>query len=254
MTHIRKYYEFINENEDIRLTYNQNHDPIDKIDQKYAQIIEYTNLKTGITKEDVNKLIKEAEFNNFYGVCVPPDMVDHAVYTLTDPSKLKVISVIDFPNGDDTISNKLLQANELISNGVNEIDMVMDYGLFKKAYLKGDKDLQKSLYEKIENEINIISNECHKNGVILKIIIETSELTIDQISKVCEIIVRTGADYIATSTGTKVKGYEIEKIKEIVRYSGEYVKVKVMGGVRSIEDLQKLYPYVDRIGTSKILK
>lgn len=256
MKNIYNYNQFIKENQ-FQVGQLSNSDfelQTNKIDTKYSSIIEYTNLKPGTNKEDINKLIKEAETNGFYAVTVPPDMVDHAVYTISDPTKLKVVSIVSFPEGDNTESEKLLQTTELIINGVNEIDMVMDYKLLKKAYTEEDDELQKSTYEQIEQEIRTISNECHKNGIILKVIIESGELTLEQVTKACELISNGGADYLATSTGTKTKGVEFDKVKEMRRVLPEYIKIKVMGGIRTIQQCQELYPYIDRIGTSVILK
>jgi len=256
MKNIYNYNQFIKENQiQVGQLMNQEAEiEINKIDSKYASILEYTQLKPGVNKEDINKIIKEAESNGFYAVCVPPDMVDHAVYTITDINKLKVVSVVSFPDGDDTESDKLLQTIELIANGVNEIDMVMDYNALKKAYVEEDGSLQKSTYEQIEKEIKVIANECHKNGVILKVIIESGELTVEQVTKACELISNAGADFVATCTGTKTKGVEFDKVKEMRRVLAEYIKIKVMGGIRTVQQVQELYPYIDRIGTSVILK
>jgi len=255
MKNIYNYDQFLKENQfQVGQISNNDFDiENNKIDTKYLSIIEYTYLKPGANKEDINKLIKEAESNNFYAVCVPPDMVDHAVYTISN-EKLKVVSTVSFPDGDNTQSEKLLQTTELIVDGVNEIDMVMNYKLLKKAYVEEDSDIQKSTYEQIEQEIRTISNECHKNGVILKVIIESGELTLEQVTKSCELITNAGADYVATCTGTKTKGIEFDKVKEMRRVLPEYIKIKVMGGIRTLQDVEKLYPYIDRIGTSVILK
>ena len=256
MKNIYSYNQFLKENQiQVGQLINQELDiETNKIDTKYSSIIEYTTLKPGINKEDINKIIKEAESNGFYAVCVPPDMVDHAVYTISDINKLKVVSVVSYPDGDDTQSDKLIQTNELIANGVNEIDMVMDYNALKKAYVEEDGTLQKSTYDQIEQEIRTIANECHKNGVILKVIMESGELTLEQVTKACELISNAGADYVATCTGTKTKGVEFEKVKEMRRVLPEYIRIKSMGGIRTIQDVEKLYPYIDRIGTSVILK
>ena len=80
-------------------------------------------------------------------------------------------------------TDKIFQTIELISNGADEIDMVMDYKALKGAYEEEDGDEQQSSYFNIEKEIKSIVNECHKNGVILKVIIECGELTLEQTTK-----------------------------------------------------------------------
>lgn len=220
---------------------------------KFSNIIDYTYLKPGTTKDDINKLIQEAIDNKFYSVVVPYDFVDHAVYTI-DESKLKVISVIDYPNGDSKQSDKLFECIELISNGADEIDMVMDWKSLKKAYEIEDSEEQQSSYYNIEKEIKNISNECHKNGVVLKVIIESGELTLEQVVKACELVSNGGADFVVNSTGTKTKGYELDKIKEMRRVLPDHINIKVQGGIRNITDCENVYQYVDRIGTSTIPK
>lgn len=220
---------------------------------KFASIIDYTCLKPSTSKDDVNKLIQEAINNKFHSVVVPYDFVDHAAYTI-DESKLKVVSVIDYPEGDSKESDKLFQCIELISNGADEIDMVMDWKSLKKAYESEDGEDQQSSYYNIEKEIKNIANECHKNGVILKVIIESCELTIEQVVKACEIVSNAGADFVVNNTGTKTKGYELDKIKEMRRVLPDHINIKVQGGIRNITDCENVYQYIDRIGTSVIPK
>lgn len=220
---------------------------------KYKDIIDFTYLKSGATKQNITDLIDLAIENNFYSVCVPIEFVDHAKFSLED-SEIKLVSVLDFPEGKSNITENLNDAIKLISNGVDEIDMVMDYESFKKAYKSTDEDSKVSTYNNIEKEIKVIADECHKNGTILKVIIESGLLTIEEITKVCEIISNSGADFIQTSTGTKGIGTELTKVKEIRRVINDYIKIKVAGGIRTIQDCEKFYPYVDRIGTSVIPK
>lgn len=220
---------------------------------KFNNIIDYTCLKPGATKDDINKIIQEAVDNKFYAVVVPYDLVDHAAYTI-DEGKIKVVSVIDYPDGKSKESDKLFECIELISNGADEIDMVMDWEALKGAYEEEDGEDQESSYYNIEKEIKTIANECHKNGVILKVIIESSELTIEQVVKACGIVSNAGADFVVNSTGTKSKGYELDKIKEMRRVLPDHIKIKVQGGIRNLIDCENIYQYVDRIGTSVVPK
>ena len=227
--------------------------PVDPRLVKFASIIDYTCLKPGATKDDVNKTIQDAVDNKFCSVVVPYDMVDHAAYTI-DEGKIKVVSVIDYPDGDAKESDKLFQAIELISNGADEIDMVMDWQALKGAYEEEDGEDQESSYYHIEKEIKVVADECHKNGVILKVICESGELTIEQVAKACQLIANAGADFVMTSTGTKNKGAELDKVKEMRRILPEHIKIKVSGGIRTLADCEMYYQYVDRIGTSVIPK
>jgi deoxyribose-phosphate aldolase len=231
--------------------------PIYKNDKliKFTNMIDYTCLRSDINKEMIIQYIKTAIENNFYSICIPMDFIDYTKYTIQDmESDLKVISVLDFPNGDSKERDNIMDTIKMISNGVDEIDMVIDYKYIKKAYLEEDENDKENMYNQVEEQIRKIANECHKNGVILKAIIEAGVLTYEEIAIACEISSNAGVDFIQTSTGTRENGNDINKIKEIRRLIPEYVKIKISGGIRTIQQCEEFYQYIDRIGTSVIIK
>jgi deoxyribose-phosphate aldolase len=132
--------------------------------------------------------------------------------------------------------------------------MCLNMEQFNKAYTTDDEEDKKKMFDNIESDIRNIANECHKNGVVLKIIIEINDLTMSQISILSGIINRAGADFIQTSSGKNDSIMDVNKIKEIRRILPEHIKIKAVGGINTLEDANKIYPFVDRIGTSKILK
>jgi deoxyribose-phosphate aldolase len=224
-----------------------------KVISKYNGIIDFTCLKSNTTKENINELIKLANENKFYSICIPSEFVDYAKYIMED-TEVKIVSVLDFPDGDSTESEKLKETIRLISAGVDEIDMVMDYKALKKAYVETDNDVKESSYSQIEKKIRTISNECHKNGTTIKVIVESGELTLEELTKACEFVTSAGADFIQTSTGMSKIGAELNKVKEIRRLLPDHILIKVAGGIRNISQVEEYFPYIDRIGTSTILK
>lgn len=198
-------------------------------------------------------MIEDCKRFKFRGIVINPKMVDRVKYDLTD-NDLIIISMVDFPMGNTNTKDKLTETIELISDGVDEIDMVMDFKKLKKAYKEDDEETKKSLLDAIENDIRTITNECHKNGVILKVIMESGELTLEEVVLACELIGNAGADFVQTSTGTRMVGSELSKVKEMRRVLPDYVKIKVSGGIRTLEQCEMYYPYIDRIGTSVIPK
>ena len=225
----------------------------DIIKGKVNKIIDYTVIRPGTIKDKVKECITEAIDQGYYGIVVNSDLVDFASYEVED-NDLKVISTLDFPNGDMKSSEKLNETIKIISDGADEIDMVIDLDYFKKAYTQDDEELKTSSYTSLEEEIKEVANECHKNGVILKVIIESGLLSLEELKDVCSIVTNANVDFVQTSTGMKDVGAELSKVKEIRRLLPDYIKIKAAGGIRSLEEANQFYPFVDRIGTSSILK
>jgi deoxyribose-phosphate aldolase len=172
---------------------------------------------------------------------------------LTEEDNIKIIAVVDFPDGLMKYEKKLSDVIDAISNGVEEIDLTINVEEIKEIYKNENDEEKEKEYNVIVEDLKTIADECHKNGVILKLIIETGILSLTELIDVCNIVYKAGIDFIQTSTGMKGNGAELSKLKELRRLLPEYVKIKASGGIRTIEDAKKMLPYVDRIGTSVIL-
>lgn len=220
---------------------------------KFAKMIDFSYIREDATKDNLNEIMELAKTNNFYGIVVNPEFTDYVAYDL-DGTDIKVITTLDFPNGDSKDMDKISMAIEAISDGTDEIDMVMWWQGIKKAYAEEDEEKRQTLLNSVEKDIRGIANECHKNAVVLKVIIESGLLTLEELVIACQLATNAGADYIQTSTGTKEVGAELSKVKEMRRILPDYVKIKVAGGIRTLEQCNQFYPYVDRIGTSVIPK
>jgi deoxyribose-phosphate aldolase len=173
-------------------------------------------------------------------VCIPPCYVKQAKAYVLD--KLKICTVIGFPNGYNTTEVKVFETERAILEGADEIDMVINIGL-----LKANCDRQ------VRDEIRKIKAACGEK--ILKVIIETCLLTEDEKLRMCEIVTKAGADYIKTSTGFSKAGATLEDVKLMRENVGANVKVKAAGGISGLEDAQKfLDTGADRLGTSRVVK
>lgn len=217
--------------------------------------IDYTYLKDNTTIDTIKQLCKEAEENNYYSICVKPENVSTAKAFLNND--VKICTVISFPNGTDKTNNKIKIIDNAIINGVDEIDMVMNYKKVKKlSYLEGEQydNLKKKLLDDVRNVTKI----CHSNGIIIKVIIEVEDLNYNQIKIATEICVNAGVDYIQTSTGyissMDTLNDKLDKIKYIRKLLPDYINIKISGGIRNMEQIEQILPYVDRIGTSSIIK
>jgi len=205
--------------------------------------IEHTLLKQDATREDLEKLLKEACEYSFLGVCVNPCNVKLAKQFLkeTGYNEVKVVTVVGFPLGQTTTENKVLETVDAIKNGADEIDMVINAGRLK------DKD-----YNYIVDEISKIKAFCQ--GRNLKVILETDLLTKEEIKKACELCIQGGADFVKTSTGFVKNGVgakeeDVKLMYETVKDAG--LKVKASGGIRDKEAAIKMIEAgALRLGTS----
>jgi len=206
--------------------------------------IEHTLLKQDAKKNDIIKLLDEAIEYDFLGVCVNPVNVKFAKDYLKD-SEIKVVTVIGFPLGQSTTEAKVLETIDAIKNGADEIDMVLNSGKLK--------DLE---FDYIINEISQIKKACQ--GMVLKVILETDLLSNEEIKTACELCVKSGADFVKTSTGFVKDGIgaKIEDVKLMYNTVRDFgLGVKASGGVRDKETALKMIEAgATRIGTSSGIK
>jgi len=153
--------------------------------------VDHTLLKQQATWQDIKQICDDGIKYKVASICIPPSFVKQAKEYVKD--NVKICTVIGFPNGYNTTVTKIFETVDAIKNGADEIDMVINIG-----------DLKSGKYDDILDEINSIKEVC--NGKVLKVIIETCLLTEDEKIKMCEIISKSNADYIKTSTGFSVSG------------------------------------------------
>lgn len=203
-----------------------------------AKIIDHTLLKAESTKEMIENLCKEAIEYNFASVCVNPCYVSLASELLKN-SEVKVCTVIGFPLGANTKEVKVLEVEDAIKKGADEVDMVINIGALK------DKD-----YDYVREEIKAVV-EAAKGKALTKVIIEASLLTDEEKVMACKLSKEAGADFVKTSTGFSTGGatpYDVKLMRETV---GENMGVKASGGVRSTEDaINVIKAGASRVGAS----
>ena len=201
---------------------------------------DHTMLSQASTWDDIKTLCDDALTYKTASVCIPPCYVKKAKEYLGD--RLAVCTVIGFPNGNTTTACKEFETKEALSNGADEIDMVINVGALKA------KD-----YDYVLNEIKSLKAICKEK--ILKVIIETCFLEKEEIIKMCELVTKAGADYIKTSTGFGGAGATKENVKLMKDNVGPNVKVKAAGGISSLEDAEDFLKLgADRLGTSRVVK
>ncbi len=204
------------------------------------KLVDHTLLKQSATWEDIKKICDDAIAYKTASVCIPPSFVKQAKEYVGD--KMKICTVIGFPNGYNTTEVKVFETQDAIKNGADEIDMVINIGFLK------DKK-----YDEIFSEINQIKEACV--GKLLKVIIETCLLTDEEKIKMCEIVSESNADFIKTSTGFSSVGATQEDIKLFKQYMKDGKGIKAAGGIASFEDAEEFINNgATRLGTSRLVK
>ena len=204
---------------------------------KINKLIDHTLLKAFATSEDITKLCKEALEYDFASVCVNPANVSLASSLLKD-SDVLVCTVIGFPLGANTIEIKQAETMDAVNNGAQEIDMVINVGKAKEHD-----------YEYITNEIKAVVEAA--SGNLVKVILETCYLTSEEIAEVCKCASIAGAQFVKTSTGFGTGGAKVEDVKLMRESILDTMSVKASGGVRTLEDLEKMVEAgASRIGAS----
>ena len=199
--------------------------------------IDHTLLSASATEADILQLCQEAIKYNFYAVCVNSSYVSIAKQAL-GKSQVKICTVVGFPLGAMSTEAKIFEAKKAIEQGASEIDMVLNIGRLKsKNHIAVLKD---------------ISNVKHAIGSApLKVILEISELSKNEIVKACEICIDAKADFVKTSTGFSKSGATLTAVKIMKKTVRDQLKIKASGGIRDVETAKK---YIDlgvhRIGTS----
>lgn len=216
--------------------------------KKYNSMIDYTQLDPAATEEDILEITEKARIVEPASICILPKMVKFAKEELED-TDIMVCTVISFPDGDNSLEDKLSETKKAIADGADEIDMVLDYKLLKEKWDGNDVDEETREY--LLEDISQLAEECHKNNITLKVIVESGLLDIEQTKFCTDLCLQAGADFIKTSTGKVAIGAEIDKVKAMKNAIAEFggtMFIKASGGIRTLEDIRKFLPYVDRFG------
>lgn len=191
---------------------------------KIARYIDHAVLNPAMTPEEVRAAIQLGIDNDVYSVCVQPRDIETALAMCKGTNTL-VSCVLDFPHGCGGAAAKRAAARLYAEMGVQEIDMVMNYGAAKG----GD-------WAAVREEIFGVVEEAHARGVLVKVIFETCELSEDCIRQGVDVCVDVGADFVKTSTGFAAKGATPEAVMTMVSQAAGRVRVKASGGIRTLED------------------
>lgn len=202
--------------------------------------VDHTLLKPEATEAQIKALCEEALTYGTASVCVNPRYVPLAVSVLQ--GKVPVCTVIGFPLGAMTTDAKVFEAQDAVSKGADEIDMVISIG-----------DLKDKKFEAIEAEIRAV--KAAVGSRILKVIIETCLLTDEEKRHMCRIVAQAGADYIKTSTGFSSGGATAADVALFAEEMRGRIKIKAAGGIKTYDDMLTLLRLgADRLGSSAAVR
>ena len=197
-------------------------------------------LAPAATQAQIGVLCDEAVRFQTASVCIPPSYVHAAREYVGD--RMRVCTVIGFPNGYETTAAKVYEAEDAVKNGADEIDMVINIGWLKDRR-----------YAELLSEIKAVRVSCE--GKVLKVIVETCLLSEEEKIRVCGLVAASGADFIKTSTGFSSGGATREDIRLFAEHRTPTLKIKAAGGISTFEDAEALLSLgADRLGTSRLVK
>jgi deoxyribose-phosphate aldolase len=204
--------------------------------------IEHTLLIPTATQKDFDQHVRDAIDHKLFGVCIPPFWVKRVKREISEEA-LTLITVAGFPLGYAMTETKLEEIKRAIDDGADEIDLVWNISAFKSNHP----------WTKIE--IAKCAKACHDNQKILKVIIETTYLSDNEIANACKICADAGVDFVKTSTGFAGGGATVAHISLMKKVLPSQVGIKASGGIKTFEQAcQLIEAGASRIGTSNGLK
>jgi deoxyribose-phosphate aldolase len=207
--------------------------------QDLAAVFDHTLLKAEATREQVIKLCEEAAQYRFACAMVNPGWVSTA-HTVLAGSGVPVGTVLGFPLGASLSVSKREEAVELVKLGAHDLDMVLNIGMIKSG-----------MNDRVQQDIRGVVEIAHEAGAIVKVILETCLLNVEEKLRASELAIGAGADFLKTSTGFSTGGATPGDVALLRGVAGSRCGVKASGGIRSLADTQAMLEAgANRIGAS----
>lgn len=207
--------------------------------EELANLIDHTNLKPDITRNDLKELCEEAIKYNFKMVAINQVQSKLSAEYLSG-TEIGIGAAIGFPLGQTTVAVKIFETKDAIENGATEIDYVINL-----------TEVKEKNFDYIKDEMQQIVELCREHNVISKVIFENAYLEKEEIIKLAEISKEVKPDFIKTSTGMAPTGATVEDVLLMKKTVGDAVKVKAAGGIRDTETFIEMIEHgAERIGAS----
>ncbi len=207
--------------------------------QALAAVIDHTVLKPEATRKQVENLCQEAARYKFACAMVNPVWASTAVSVLSGTG-VPVGAVLGFPFGASLVSTLRQEAAALCRLGARELDMVIPIGLLKSGN-----------HHAVHHTVHAAATVAHHHGALLKVILETALLSMEERLRGSEIAITAGADFIKTSTGFGGAGATVADVALMRGVAGARCGVKASGGIRTLADVKAMLEAgANRIGAS----
>jgi deoxyribose-phosphate aldolase len=182
--------------------------------------LDHAVLVPQMTREEATAVIQSGIDYHVKTVCVRPCDIDLAV-RMCQGTQTEVSCGLGFPHGTHCTESKSAEALLYCKKGVTEIDMVANYGWIRSG-----------LWDEVRTDIKAVVDVAHANKVLVKVIFETSQLTLEQVRKATEVSIEAGADFVKTSTGFNGEGASEEVVACMLKTANGRINVKPSGGIR----------------------
>lgn len=192
-----------------------------------ARLIDVSTVRTPHGEADIRELVTYAKEYRFISVHALPCWVSLLSDLLAADSDIFVGAPVGFPSGAHKTKTKLIEAEQLLADGVQEMDLMMNVGMLRSGRL-----------DYVEDEIKAIVQIA--GDVEVKVILEVHCLSDDEIKKACELCIKAGAAFVKTSTGWMPTGATLETVSLISNFVGNAIKIKASGGIRNLDTLAKM--------------
>ena len=196
--------------------------------RRIAGMIDISAVQASHGIAEITEMVDNAKKYGFISIHTLPCWVGDVRRLIPDNSGILVGGPIGFPSGGHKTTTKVEEAKELLSDGAQEMDLMMNLGKF----LSGD-------YGYVESEIARLVDI--GGNIPLKVIMEVHYLNADQIKKACELCINAGAAFVKTGTGWSPSGATLEVIELITDFVGDAIKVKAAGGIRDLSTFLKMH-------------
>jgi len=208
--------------------------------ENILRMCDHTVLRTDADSKEIAENLKLAMRYNCASMCLAPSHVYEAKKLCGD--KLKICTVVGFPNGYNDTATKVFEARHLIEEGADEIDVVINLDWAVNGH-----------YDAVEDELVQIRRATE--GYVLKVIVEACKLPELVFREICKVVSRSGADYIKTSTGFAERGATVRDVEIMREECAPETKIKAAGGISSFEDAEAMIAAgANRLGTSRLVR
>lgn len=191
------------------------------------RMIDISGVRTDVSLQELDQIAALAQQHRFICAFAMPCFTRYLVEKLKNDPDIKVGGVVGFPSGADTTFVKVADAKDMMSAGVDELDMVINVGALKSGK-----------YDLVKRDIQAVAEAA--GDMPLKTILEVAYLTDYEIAKGAEIAVSAGAAYVKTGTGWAGKPTTVDHIRLIKKTIGDSALIKAAGGVRTLDTLLEM--------------